>query len=251
MEEIIVVTEKESQPEVKKQTNITLVQAVLLNAVIIAIAIIVGACIVHGSFDSWGSGSKTNTEQKVLAPDITKINMAGAPFIGNPNAKVAIAYWSDFQCPYCKKFETIVFPTILKNYVATGKVAVVFKDYSFLGPDSETAAVYARAVWNVYPQQYFAWRTAMFDAQDKENADFGDETSIVKLTETISGIDTAKVQADVAKNKNAYIQSIDADKAEAEKFGIQGTPSFITGTQLIPGYSEFATFAKALDAQLK
>jgi protein-disulfide isomerase len=249
MEEIIVVTEEKVSAETKKQNPMTVAQAILLNALIIATAIIIGAFVMHGSFDGVGVAAKPDTKQQAV--DIRKVNLGNNPFIGSATAKVAIAYWSDFQCPFCKKFETSVLPDIITKYVATGKVAIVFKDYSFLGSDSETAAVYARSVWALYPQQYFTWRTAMFTAQDKENADFGDEASVVKLTSAVAGLDVTKIQADVQKNKAAYVAAIDADKTEAANYNIQGTPSFITGTQLIPGYAEFATFAKALDSQLK
>ena len=103
---------------------------------------------------------------------------AGEPYLGDPNAPITIAFWSDFQCPYCKSFETggipqiptpAAMPEIIKNYVDTGKAKIVFKDFAFLGPDSSTAALYGRAVWNLYPAQYMKWRTAMYQAQDGEN----------------------------------------------------------------------------------
>ncbi len=237
----------------KNQVSISMTQAVILNACIIAASIIIGALIIHGSFDGGAKSGSANDSatQPTLAVDIKNVNMQGEPFIGNPNAKVTIAYWSDYQCPFCKKFETTTFQDILKKYVASGDVKIVFKDYAFLGSDSDAAALYEHAVWKLYPNEYFAWRTAMYNAQDDENAGFGDEASIVKLTGTISGIDAAKVQADAKKNKNAYMQLIDADKAEGTALGIQGTPSFVTGTQLIQGYVQISAFTKVLGDQLK
>ncbi len=233
----------------KKELAITPVQATLLNGCIIALAVIMGALIVHGTFDG---GAKNGAAAGAAAPvaDIAKIKSVGEPFIGNPSAKAAIAYWSDFQCPYCKKFETTVLPDIVKKYVASGEVAIVFKDYSILGADSDTAALYGRAVWNLYPSHYFAWRTAMFNAQDDENQGFGDEASVVKLTGTIAGIDAAKVRQDVESNKSAYMTAIDADRTEGMAFGIKGTPSFITGKELLPGFTAYSAFAHALDKQL-
>ena len=184
--------------------------------------------------------------------DIKDINTNTEPFIGNPNAPVTIAYWSDYQCPFCKQFETGTMQDILKNYVDNNKVKIVFKDFQFLGPDSGTEALFARAIWNLYPDKYFAWREAVFAKQDNENSGFGDQASVLALTKTISGIDASKVTAAIDSNKDAYQKAIDADRAEGTKVGINGTPAFVIGkqafTQGAPSYTEFS---QALDAELK
>lgn len=244
--------ETEVALEEKKHKNISLPQAVLINGFVIAVAIIIGAFIIHGTFGSGRVNDQAAAELQPSVPvDIKNATLAGEPFIGNPEAKVVVAYWSDYQCPYCKKFEVGPFQDILKNYVASGDVAVVFKDYSFLGPDSTTAALYERAVWNLYPDSYFAWREAMFAAQDEENAGFGDEASVLKLSAAITGIDSVKLQADVKKNHSAYTKLIEASRLEGVGFGIKGTPSFVTGTIMIGGYVEYKTFAVEIDKQLK
>ena len=179
---------------------------------------------------------------------------------GSPSARVWLVEASDFQCPFCKAFETggvsgiptaAAFPDIVKNYVDTGKVKVVFMDFPFLGNDSVTAAEYGRAIWKHYPDQYFAWRTAMYKAQDQEgDVGFGNAASIDTLDATISGIDAAKVKADVAANAAAYDAAANADKAEGQKFGINATPSFIIGTQVIAGAQGYDAFKAAIDAEL-
>jgi protein-disulfide isomerase len=142
-------------------------------------------------------------------------------------------------------------PDIVKNYVQTGKVKIVFKDFAFLGNDSITAGEYARAVWKLSPTQYFAWRTAMYNAQDQEgDQGFGNAASIDKLTATISGIDAAAVAADVKANGAQYKALLDADKAEAAKLGVQATPSFIIGTKLLAGAYPYAQFDDAIKAAL-
>lgn len=248
-----IVPSQEVVPEKKgfEFAPLTTPRAIVLNGFIIAAAIIIGAgIVVHGPFT--GSPKEDGASAAQAAkPDIRAVDLSGEPFIGNPSAKAVVAYWSDFQCPYCKKFETTTFPQLIAQYVDTGKVAVVFKDFAFLGADSNTAGLYARAVWDLYPKSYFAWRTAMFVAQDGENAGFGDEASIQDITKTIANIDVAKVAAQVKANKDAYQKKMDADRDEAVHFGIQGTPSFITGTTLIPGYSPIEAFQKALDPQVK
>ncbi len=234
----------------EKKEPLSLQHALLWNAVIIGASVIIGACIVAGV--SFGTPRAADTGgAKVAKVDVKDVNTEGSPFIGNPAAPAVMAYWSDFQCPYCKKFEQESFQSVIKDYVATGKLAVVFKDFSFLGPDSETAALYGRAVWELYPEQYFPWREAMFQAQDEEHGGFGDESSVAKLTGTIAGIDGAKVRAQVAAKKDAYLAAITADREEGVQLGITGTPSVIVGTEPIGGFNPYSTYKTAIEKTLK
>ena len=216
-------------------------------AVVAAGLLIASAVVWNGSRPSTvptGNGTATTV-------DIKNVKTDGAPFIGEANALVTIAFWSDFQCPFCKRWETETLPFIEEDYVATGKVKVVFLDFAFLGPDSMTAAEYNRAVWKLYPKTYATWRAAMYNAQDEEHGGFGDAASIDKLNATVVGIDAAKVAADVKANAGAYQAAADADKAEAQKVGIGATPSFIIGTQVIQGAYPYANFQAAIDAVMK
>ena len=197
------------------------------------------------------AGGQTTGATPAPVADIKDVSTAGEPFIGNPNAPVTIAYYSDYQCPFCKKFETENLPTLKADYVDTGKIKIVFKDFVFLGPDSQTAALFARAVWNLYPSQYFTWREAMFNAQGEENSGFDSRANIEKLTATIPGINQPKVSAAVDANKVAYETAIEADYAEGTKLGVQGTPSVIIGTDLIDGAYPLSSYTDALAKVLK
>ncbi|MFA6519757.1 MAG: thioredoxin domain-containing protein [Candidatus Paceibacterota bacterium] len=220
-------------------------------AVILAGLFIAGAVLWNGS-KSPVAPSGTAAAPAAPSANIKDIKTDGDPFIGSANAPVTIAFWSDFQCPFCKQFELTTFPQIVKDYVDTGKVKVVFMNFTFLGNDSTTAALYDRSIWKLYPDQYMAWRTAMYEAQDEEqDIGFGDAASIDKLNATITGIDAKKVAADVKANTSAYQAEADADKAEAQKAGVNATPGFVIGTQAILGAYPYATFKTALDALLK
>ena len=91
-----------------------------------------------------------------VPPDSAKVAAAGEPFIGDDKAPVVMAYWYDYQCPFCRQNEESVLPRLIKDYVDTGKVKVVFKDFAFLGPDSQTAGYAARAVWQTTPDKFYA-----------------------------------------------------------------------------------------------
>lgn len=231
--------------------------AIVIGAVIIGISLIIGL-----SRAGADGAAATGGDQPPAAVNIKDVKIAGDPYIGEANAKVVMAYWSDYQCPFCKAFEVggaqgidqpAVMPTLIKKYVDTGKLKIVFKDFPFLGTDSTTAAEYEHAIWELYPTQFYAWRTAMFTAQDAEgDQGFGNAATIDQLiTSKFPQMNDAKIKQQIAANKKKYDAAIDADKTEGGAFGIGGTPGFITGTTMIGGFDTLAKFTAAIDAQLK
>ncbi len=247
---------EENKSAVKKSTVGT-PAAIMAAAVIIALAIVythfaptVPAPTIPTGGQQAPAGNKGATPPTV---NIKNVKIDGEPFVGEINAPVTIAYWSDYQCPFCKKFELDTLPKVMDAYVKTGKVKIVFKDFQFLGNDSITGALYDRAVWDLYPTQYFEWRTAMYTNQDQEgDQGFGNETSVKQLTATILGSGAAdKVAATVKANNAKYLAEIDADKQEGSDMGITGTPGFVIGTQAYSGYEPYTQFSSELDAVLK
>ncbi len=220
-------------------------------SVLLAALIIGGAVLWSGAHPAvTPAGTTTGT---ALPPvNIKNVKTAGEPFIGQANAPVTIAEWSDYQCPYCKEFEITTLPSIIQNYVNAGKVKVVFKDFPFLGPDSMVDAEYARAVWALYPAQFAAWRTALYVTEPQENSLSATEnlTFLANVTNSVSGIDLAKIKAAVAANQATYDAAINADRTEAANFSIQATPSFVIGTQMIAGAYPYSTFQSAINSVL-
>jgi len=225
--------------------------------------IIAGLCIAVGLFfglsrTGASQAATAGTPQKV---DVKDVKLDGEPYIGQKDAPLTMAFWSDYQCPFCKAVEVggvpqipvePSIPAIVKNYVDTGKLRIVFKDYAFLGNDSVTAAEYGRAIWDLYPEKYFEWRTKMYQAQDEEgDQGFGDAASIDALIKKIPGFDDAKIKAQITAKKAQYDAAIAADQQEGASFGIQGTPGFIVGTKSIDGAQAPAVFTAAIESQLK
>ena len=223
--------------------------------------LVAGALIGVGVFfglhqGSGGSGAPVAPKVNIKDVKISESN----PYIGDKNAPVTLAYWFDYQCPFCKAVDVggvagipiePSIPTLITDYVNTGKVKIVFKDFAFLGEDSITAASYEHAIWELYPAKFLEWHTAMFKAQDDEgDQGFGDGASIIVLTRKIPGIDADQVKAHVMAKKDTYAKMIEEDRNEAAKFGINGTPGFITGKVLISGAEQLSVFKQAIDQQL-
>lgn len=182
--------------------------------------------------------------------DVGKVKLTGEPFLGDPNAKAVMVLWFDYQCPFCRQVEQTVLPQLVADYVDTGKLRIYFKDFAFLGPDSLTAALASRAVWDAAPKAFFAWHSAVFAHQDGENRGWGNAEDIAAVTKSLPAIDGPAVEKTLKENASTYQQAIADDLAEGEAMGIEGTPGVIIGDQLISGAQPYSVFKAAVDRML-
>ena len=192
----------------------------------------------------------TNTDQPSVV-DIKNVKTDGEPFVGDINAPVVIAEWFDYQCPACKYADQNMITPLVADYVKAGKLKIVFKDFAFLGPDSQTLALTARAVWAAYPDKFYEWHKVFFDNQGQENTGWATKAKIASLNAKVAGIDQKVIDGLIAKNSVAYQAAIDADKAEGGKFGVNATPSFIIGNKLQVGVPQYGDVKTMIDGLLK
>jgi protein-disulfide isomerase len=224
------------------------------------IAIILGSFVIAGAI--WLSNGKTAPAapttaapqagqpfQAPFAVDSSKVITANEPFVGSPSAPLTIAYWYDYQCPICQRDEEMVIPQLMKDYVNTGKAKIVFKDYQFLGADSQTLGRISRAVWDIAPGKFYAWHKAIFDNQGQENTGWATNSKILSITTGVLGAADAARAMDLAVQKFAlYQKAMDADKAEGTALGVSGTPDMIIGKVLVSGLDPSAPYTRTKSA---
>ncbi len=240
------------EPEAKpSKSSLAIPIAIILAGAIIGGAIILGAIIV-GSSTRGALGEDAGVRQQPpRTADISKVKIVGEPFIGNQNAPVTIAYWYDYQCPFCRQNEETTMPQVVKDYVDTGKVKFVFKDFQFLGVDSQTLGQFSRAVWAVAPNKFYQWHKAVFDNQGTENTGWATHDKIMSITTTVLGTtDATKINQQVTVNEAAYQKEMDADKTEGASYGVTGTPAFLIGKRLVVGAQPYAAIKQVIDLTL-
>jgi protein-disulfide isomerase len=98
----------------------------------------------------------------------------GDHLLGNPKATVTIIEYSDYQCPFCGKFYRDTLQAVKTNYIQTGKISFVYRDFDFLGPESFRAS---EATWCAKEQgKYWEYQGYLFNHQNGENGGaFSDE----------------------------------------------------------------------------
>jgi len=178
---------------------------------------------------------------------LKKLTMGHFPAKGNANAKVTVVEFADFRCPFCEKFFSDTEPQILKDYVDTGKVKFVFRNYAFLGPAS---AVAANAVECANDQGKF-WE--MYDYLYKNQPPESDISmyttdGLTTGAATTIGLNTDQFRSCLDTKKFDKNQA--ADLAEGQSIGVNGTPTFyVNGTQLV-GAQPYAAIKAVIDQEL-
>lgn len=167
------------------------------------------------------------------------------PIKGDPKAKVTIVEYSDFQCPFCGRFYKNVLPSIVKDYIDTGKVKFVYKSLAFLGKESDDTA---NAAFCAREQnKFWEFHNYIFEHQNGENQGTFSIDNLKKFGAEL-GLNTTQYNSCIDTNK--YSAQVKEEIAEANANGFNSTPSFAIGTQALVGAQPYEQFKTAIDAEL-
>jgi protein-disulfide isomerase len=194
---------------------------VLIAAVAIAIAVASGGG--SGSSSSTGAGSGSGvTGASAVANEFAGIPQKGNT-LGASSAPATMMVFADMQCPYCKQFETQVFPSLVRRYVKTGKLKVVFQPIAIIGSDSVTGA---RAVGSAAQQnKMFDYASLFYDNQGQENTGYVTQDFLTKLANATPGLDTAKWKSQL--NSPAVENLLGQAQSASQTAGVSSTPTFL------------------------
>lgn len=164
--------------------------------------------------------------------------------LGSADAKVVIEYWADYQCPFCSKFARETIPQLAPK-IKDGTVALVHRDYAFIGPESLDAAKAVRCA--ARDGKYWAMHDAVYAAQDGENQGAFARPKLVAIGTSI-GLDGTTLEA--CMDDHDTLVGVLADTSEAVRIGIQSTPTVIVNGNRFLGVPDIAELTKAIDAQV-
>lgn len=210
----------------------------------------------HGGTSAQVAQAPAQVPPSAAAPQPTAPSnppdIAGNPVLGNTKAPVTLIEFSDYQCPFCQRHYTQTFGQIKKDYVDTGKVKYVLRDYPLsFHPNAEPAAEAAECAGD--QGKYWDMHAALFQNHDTwSNA--ADAKPFFTQYAKDMGLDVAKFTACIqGGSKKAEIQK---DLADGQNAGIQGTPGFwVIGPdgkgEMISGAQPYDVFKTAIEKYLK
>ena len=149
--------------------------------------------------------------------------------LGDPAASVTIIEFASLSCPHCAEFHKTRFDWLKENYIDTGKVRFIFRDF----PLNRPALLGSMVAHCADPSKYFAYLSLLFKNQEKWAFSQPVEEQLVKLAR-VSGMGQEKLLN--CLQDEALAEKIIQSRLESQnKYNIESTPSFLVGDQLIVG----------------
>jgi len=166
-------------------------------------------------------------------------------FKGDENAPVTIIEFSDFQCPFCGKFEAETVSKIEKNYVDTGKVRIGYWHFAFLGQESFDAAEASECAAD--QNAFWEYHNLLFKSQNGENKGaFAKD----KLKEFATGLKLDSQAFNDCLDSGKYTQLVQELTGTAQSIGVRSTPSFVVNGLAIIGAQSYDVFQQAIEQEL-
>ena len=186
----------------------------------------------------------------VSGPDVLTRN--GSPILGNVDAPITLVEFGDYQCSFCKRHFDQTHDLIMKNYVKTNKVKILFKDLIVTpGRDS----IHAAHATHCAKDQGMFWRYhyILYNNWEGENTGWVTTDNLNKFAQNLD-LDMNKFSKCMSENK--WMKLINASKEDANTLGITGTPSFFligpeNELEKIHGAQPYGVFKEIFDSHLK
>ena len=185
----------------------------------------------EGTTDTTGSETTGTTEVSVDDDDVK----------GDANAPVTIIEFSDFECPFCGRYIEQTYPEIVENYIETGQVKYVFRDFPLsFHQNAQKAAEAAECAGE--QGMYWEMHDVLFANQETLDVD--------SLKGYAEELDLDTEEFDECLDSGEMYDEVQADMADGSRYGVQGTPAFFVNGQLLSGAQPYSAFEAAIEAAL-
>lgn len=202
------------------------------------IGIIVLAVVVVAAFAILGQGSGSAPVQP------GEISMDKS--IGSPTADLIVVEYADFQCPYCKQFAVGPEQQLRQEYLRSGNVRFAFRHLAFIGPESLAAAQASECAQE--QGGFWDYHDRLFEEQGAENSGTFSSDNLKRFAADLQ-LDTQQFNECLDTNK--YQEKVQQDIAEAQRLGVNSTPTLFVNGQLLRNGSDYQILQAAVEAALK
>ena len=179
---------------------------------------------IRGTLEKIEKQGDANTRRpaaQAQLPPTASVSIENRPVFGNADAKVTVVEFTDYQCPYCRRFMQTTYPRLKKDYIDTGKVRWVVRDLP-LGFHKQARIAATAANCAGEQGRYWEYRERLFQNQSQllpEN---------LEQYAKQAGIDAAAFSTCLNSDRFEAMFEKDAQAAASER--ITGTPTFVIGT---------------------
>ena len=187
--------------------------------------------------------------QRVETPQSATVSIDGSPSMGKSDIPLVLVEFSDYECPFCARFNAEVLKQVKREYIDTGRLRFVYKDFPLpFHQNAMKASMAARCAG----EEGRYWE--MHDALLENQQNIGDVDGLVKRT----GLNAATFNECMKSRK--YEDAVQRDLNDGRELGINGTPTFILGRldasgkvtgNVIQGAMPYAVFKTKIEALLK
>jgi len=217
-------------------------------AIIISFSVIYAGNMVAGNplglQDAAGQEAQPQEQQNQPAqPDqedgLVQVSADNDAVKGNANAPVTIIEFSEYQCPFCGRFARDTLPSIVRDYVDTGKVKFVYRDFVVhsSSQDAQEAAECAKE-----QDKFWEYHDVLYENQ--QNLD------IESLKGYASDIGLETNSFNSCLNSRKYKDEVDKDTADGRTAGVRGTPTFFINGKKFVGAQPYEKFKTEIEAAL-
>jgi protein-disulfide isomerase len=200
--------------------------AILAAVVVVVVAIVISQ---GGSDDDGGGGGGPTASgggaQQSQSAEVEEL-FGGIPqqgvTLGEPDAPATLIEFADLQCPFCAQYTTGALPTVIQDYVRTGRLKMQLRLLRFIGPDSERGAEVAAAA--TLQDRGWQFSDLFFRNQGQENSGYATDAFLEQLARETPGLDVNQLESDL--NSPAAERLIRQAERQANQLGVSGTPTF-------------------------
>jgi len=199
----------------------------------------------------------TKTFGKVK-PSVSKIfseSLLDDPIKGNPKAPIILVQFSNFNCQFCSEFSEEILPLLEENYMKTGKIQLVFRDFPIDNLRTNSMNAHIAAECASKEGKFWEYHNLLFEKQNEWNG-----LSPFQVNEKLNQF--AKIlQLDVnafnlCLNSVVAAQEVYMDYLDGTKYGATVTPTFFIGNEKegyikLEGEIPYVNFKDSIEAQLK
>ncbi len=196
----------------------------------------------------------TQSSLSTNSPSLISISLDDDPVKGNLNAPITIVEFSDFQCPFCAKFHSTTLPQLEANYIDSGKVKFVYRDFPIqsIHPNAVPAALASECADE--QGMFWEYHDLVFENQKKWQGLSG--SAMIDTFEQYAlelGLNTSDFNTCFESGK--YVDEVKKDLQDGVSYGVTGTPGFFIGNDelgyvKIIGAQPYPVFERLIEDQI-